>query len=337
MKAAQLTKYAKDYQLNVQTIAKPQIQSDEVLIEVREAAVNPLDALLGTGSLRLVQGIDLPHTMGNELTGVVVEIGANVTDFEVGTAVYTRLPLDHIGAFAEYVAVKADAVAPLPKNLTFKTGAAAALTGLTAYQAFHEILHAKAGQTVFIPGGSGSFGQMAIPIAKDLGLTVIVSGNARARERTLAAGADQYFDYATENYWESLADIDFVIDTLGPKELYHELLIMKPGGRLLSLRIGPNGAFARDNHFPAWKKLLFTLNGLSIDRQAKRHGVDYRFIYVRSDGQQLRALTKIIEKNNIVPAIEPTEFSLDQVNDAQAYLANGHPKGKVLLHFAGKE
>jgi len=337
MKAAQLTHYAKDYQLEIRTIDRPQIKADEVLIEVREAAVNPLDALLGTGSLRLIQSIALPHTMGNELTGVVVAIGANVTDFEVGAAVYTRLPFDQIGAFAEYVAVAATAIAPLPQNLTFKTGAAAALTGLTAYQALHEVLHAQAGQHVFIPGGSGSFGQMAIPIAKDLGLTVSVSGNAAARERTLAAGANQYFDYATQNYWESLSNVDFVIDTLGPQELTHELAIIKPGGRLLSLRTGPNGAFARDHQLPAWKRLLFSLNGRSIDRQAKRHEVDYRFIYVRSDGQQLRALTKIIEDNAIVPAVDPQEFSLDQVNEAQAYLANGHPKGKVLIHFDGKE
>lgn len=333
MKAAQLMRYAKDYQLDIRTVATPHPTASQVLIKVKEAAVNPLDSLIGTGSLRLIQEYALPQTMGNELTGIIVEVGQDVTEFKLDDAVYARLPITQIGAFAEYVVVDANAVALLPKTLDFKTGAAAALTGLTAYQGLHEILNAHAGQSLFIPGGSGSFGQMAIPIAKGMGLTVIVSGNAEARERTLAAGADRYFDFRTENYWEKLADIDFVIDTLGPGEFDHELAIMKQGGRLLSLRMGPNGDFAKTNQMPFWKKILFKANGLKFDRQAKRHGVDYRFIFVRSDGAQLRRLSQLIDQRAIVPAVDATDFTLDQVNEAQKFLANSHPKGKVLIHF----
>ncbi|KRK99839.1 alcohol dehydrogenase GroES domain protein [Secundilactobacillus odoratitofui DSM 19909 = JCM 15043] len=333
MKAAQLTKYAKNYQLELNEIDVPTINDTEVLIKVKEAAVNPLDALIGTGSLRLMHHYQLPQTMGNELTGEIVQLGRSVTQFNLGDSVYTRLPFHQIGAFAQYVAVDASAIAPLPSNLDFKTGAAAALTGLTAYQGLHEILAAKSGQTLFIPGGSGSFGQMAIPIAKALGLTVIVSGNAQAKERTLAAGADQYFDYHTQNYWELLSDVDLVIDTLGPAELEHELSIIKPGGQLLSLIMGPNGAFARAQHMPLLQRILFGLNGRKLDQQAKKAGVTYHFIFVRSDGQQLRAISKLIEANNIVPAVDSKSFDLTEVNEAQAYLANGHPRGKVLIHF----
>ncbi|WP_082137366.1 NADP-dependent oxidoreductase [Lactiplantibacillus herbarum] len=333
MQAAQLTKYAKDYQLTLNDIATPTIQPNEVLIRTKVAAVNPLDSLIGTGSVRLIQNYQLPQTMGNELTGTIEQIGANVTGFNVGDAIYTRLPLDHIGAFATYVTADYREVAPLPKNLTFTTGAAAALTGLTAYQGLHEELNAQPGQTVFIPGGSGSFGQMAIPIAKDMGLKVIVSGNAEAKERTLAIGADQYFDYRRENYWEKLTDVDFVIDTLGAGEFEHELSIIKAGGRLLSLKAGPNRRFATDRHLPAWKRGLFTLAGAKFDRLAKQHNVEYHFIFVRSDGAQLREVTRIIEKNQIIPAIDPTEFSLATINQAQEFLANGHPKGKVVIPF----
>ena len=107
--------------------------------------------------------------------------------------------------------------------------AAAPLAGLTAYQGLHEELEAHPGKSVFIPGGSGSFGQMAVPIAKEIGLNVIVSGNSEARERTLEMGADQYLVYATENYVDSLSNVDYVIDTLGPKEFDNELSIIKPG------------------------------------------------------------------------------------------------------------
>ena len=83
----------------------------------------------------------------------------------------------------------------MPEGYDFNTAAAIPLTGLTAYQAIVEELEAKPGQTILIPGGSGSFGQMAVPIAKALGLRVIVTGNARAKEQFLAMGVDRYLDY----------------------------------------------------------------------------------------------------------------------------------------------
>lgn len=333
MKAAQLDHYGKNFTFVVRDVEKPQATDNQVLIKVKEAAVNPLDSLVGTGFVRLMQNYRLPQTMGNELSGVVVAVGKNVTDFHVNDQVFTRLPMTEIGAFAEYVAVDADAIGPLPQSLDFASAAAAPLTGLTAYQGLREILHAHAGQTLFIPGGSGSFGQMAIPIAKDMGLTVIVSGGAAARERTMAAGADQYLDYKTDNYWELLTDIDLVIDTQGKTELEHEFSILKKGGQLLSLIAGPNGEFAKSLHMPLWKSLLFKMNGLQFDRMAKQHGAAYHFIFVRSDGAQVRELSQLIDRNAIMPAVDSKQFSLEQVNEAMAYLREGHPKGKVLIHF----
>lgn len=331
MKAVQIEKYTKDLQTNVKEVPVPTITDDQVLVKVKVAAVNPLELLNITGAVKLIQDYPMPLTLGNELTGVIEKVGGNVTDFQVGEKVYSRLPIDSIGAFAEYVAVDANAIAHLPKNLDFLTGAAAALTGLTAYQALNEELQAKAGQTVFIPGGSGSFGQMAIPLAKDLGLTVIVSGSAEAKERTLAAGADKYLDYKTENYWELLEPVDFVIDTLGEKEFDRELSIIKPGGKMVSLIAGPNKQFAIDKGMPKAKQLLFGLAGKKFDKKAREKGVEYRFIFVRSDGEQLKEISRIIEKNNIVPAIDPTTFRLEDVNQALQLVAKGHPKGKVLL------
>ncbi|KRO00722.1 NADP-dependent oxidoreductase [Companilactobacillus kimchiensis] len=333
MKAAQLLKYDKHAQLEINDLPIPEISTIEVLVKVKVAAVNPLENLITTGSVKLIQNYQLPATMGNELTGVIEKIGSNVTDFKVGDKIYTRLPLNKIGAFAEYAAVDHQAIALLPNNLDFSTGAAAPLTGLTAYQGLHEELSASAGKTIFIPGGSGSFGQMAVPLAKEMGLKVIVSGNARAKEQVMSIGADQYLDYKTDNYWEILHDIDYVIDTLGATEIARELSIMKKGGRLLSLKAGPNKQFAIDHHLPTWKKMLFSLAGKKLDNLAQSAGVSYHFIFVRSNGQQLQEITKIIEKNNIVPAVDPTEFYLKDINQAITYMTTGHPKGKVLIHF----
>jgi len=333
MQAAQLSKYAKNFKLVVADVAKPQPAANEVLIQVKAAAVNPLEMLIGTGSVKLIQNYTLPVTMGNELAGVVVANGATATKFAPGDAVYARLPLGKIGAFAEYVCVDQDALALKPTHLDFEHAAAVPLTGLTAYQGLVEELAARPGQTVMIPGGSGSFGQLAIPIAKSLGLKVFVSGNQRSQANVLALGADQYFDYRQTNYWEALSAVDFVIDTLGHRELDHELAILKPGGRLLSLRMGPNKQFAVSHHLPGWKKALFTLAGRRIDRLASQAGVDYRFIFVRSDGAQLERLTQLVEEQRLEPAIHPRKFALQDVNAALDLVANGHPQGKVLITF----
>ncbi|RDZ12791.1 oxidoreductase [Priestia megaterium] len=333
MKAAQITKYSKNIYAQVNDIPIPEIDDNEVLVKVKAAAVNPLEMLTITGSVKLIQDYEFPLTLGNELTGIIEKVGKNVIEFQVGDDIYTRLPLKKIGAFAEYAAIDATAIAPMPKNLSYVEAAAVPLAGLTAYQGLHEELEAQFGKSVFIPGGSGSFGQIAVPIAKKMGLNVIVSGNSEARERTLEMGADQYLVYATENYVDLLSNVDYVIDTLGPKEFNNELSIIKPGGKLLSLRTGPNKRFGKDRDFPLWKQKLFSLAGAKYDHKAKKHDVEYHFIFVRSDGAQLKEVTKIIEENTIVPPIHPTLFTIDNVNEALELVANGRPKGKVIINF----
>ncbi|WP_434434031.1 NADP-dependent oxidoreductase [Lactiplantibacillus paraplantarum] len=337
MQAAQLKKYHKQFKLEVNEIAKPTPKDNEVLVRVKYAAVNPLELLIGTGSVRLIQNYQLPVTMGNEFSGKVVAVGKKVTTFHPEEAVYARLPLNHIGAFAEYVAVDQAALALMPANLDFAHAAAVPLTGLTAYQGLHEELNAQPGQRVMIPGGSGSFGQLAIPIAKQMGLEVAVSGNARRRAELLEMGVADYFDYRQDNYWTQLAPVDYVIDTVGKSELEHELTVLKPGGRLLSLRMGPNRQFAISHHLSVWKRLLFTGAGRTLDQKTAKAGVDYRFIFVRSSGTQLTEISKIVTQNNIEPAIEPRTFRLQEINTALALVATGHPQGKVLIKLDDEE
>lgn len=226
MKAVQISSYSKDINTILNDIPKPEISDSEVLIRVKAAAVNPVELLILTGSVKLIQNYPMPLTLGNECSGIVEQVGSRVKEFQKGERVYVRLPIHKIGAFAEYVAVEEKEVAKMPEGYDFETAAAIPLTGLTAYQAITEELEAEPGQTLLIPGGSGSFGQMAVPIAKAMGLHVIVTGNARARDQLLSMGVDRYLDYKQENYWEQLSDIDCVIDTLGSGEFEHELAVM---------------------------------------------------------------------------------------------------------------
>lgn len=331
MKAVQIEKYNKKLEVQMNNIEIPELEPHEVLVKVAYAAINPLEKLIITGSVKLIQDYRMPTTLGNELTGTVTKIGSQVTDFQIGDDIYTRLPIEKIGAFAEYVAVDTNAIAKLPNNLNFKTGAAAPLTGLTAYQTITEELEAQPGETVFIPGGSGSFGQMAVPIAKSLGLKVIVSGSPRLKEQFLAKGVDQYIDYKTENYWEILSDIDYVIDTLGADEFDKELSVMKPGGTIVSLINAPNKHFAEKNGFSTFKKMLFSVAGKKFDKKAKQKDIDYRFIFVRSSGEQLKLLSDIIERDNIIPDVDEKVFTMSEIDEALDYSFNQHTKGKVLI------
>ena len=333
MKAVQINGYSKQIHTVLRDIPLPPISDSEVLIQVRAAAVNPLELLILTGRVKLIQDYAMPLTLGNECSGIVEAVGSKVTGFQKGDRVYTRLPLNKIGAFAEYVAVDQNAIAKMPEGYDFSTAAAIPLTGLTAYQAMVEELEAKPGETLLIPGGSGSFGQMAVPIAKALGLRVIVTGNPRAKERFCSMGVERYMDYQRENYWEQLSGVDYVIDTLGGAELEHELAVLKQGGRLVSLRAVPNRAFAVKHHVSGLKKLLFTLAGSKYDRAAGKQGREYRFLFVRSNGPQLKKITEIVEQQRIRPAVDSRVFSLAQANEALQLVSKGPINGKVIIQL----
>lgn len=331
MKAAQIKKYIKEIKVSINEVPIPEPNENEVSIRVRAAAVNPLDFLQLSGNVRLIQDYRMPLTLGNECSGIVEKTGNNVKDFRAGDHVYTRLPINRIGAFAEYVTVNHEALAKMPSGYDFITAAAIPLAGLTAYQGLVEELEVQAGKTLLITGASGSFGQISVPIAKSMGLHVIVTGNTRSKNKLLNMGADQYIDYKKENYWEVLSNVDYVIDTLGANEFKHELSVLKQGGRLLSLRTAPNRLFAKRNGFSWMKRLLFTLAGSKYDSAARKQGKEYRFMFVRSSGDQLKRVTDIVEKYHIMPDIESRTFSLSQVNEALQLMVNGKLNGKIII------
>lgn len=333
MKAAQIKKYSKEIQVSVNEVFIPEPNENEVIIKVMAAAVNPLDILQLTGSVRLIQDYPMPLTLGNECSGIVEKTGNKVKDFRAGDRVYTRLPINRIGAFAEYVAVDHEALAKMPSGYDFVTAAAIPLAGLTAYQGLVEELEAQVEKSLLITGASGSFGQIAVPIAKSMGLRVAVTGNARSKDRLLKIGADQYIDYKTDNYWEVLSDMDYVIDTLGANEFEHELSVLKKGGRLLSLRTAPNKMFAKRNGFSWLKRVLFTLAGSKYDSAARKQGKEYRFMFVRSSGDQLKRVTEIVEKYHIIPDIDSRIFSLPQINEALELMAHGKLNGKIVIRM----
>ena len=330
MKAALVERYNKNnISLNIRDVNKPFVGENDLLVKVSAAGVNPLDNMITRGEVKMIVPYKLPVIAGNEMVGIVEETGSRVSKFKKGDRIFARLPLNRIGAFAEYMAVNEDAAAKVPDYLTDIEAAAMPLTSLTIMQSL-ELMHAESGKTIFISGGTGSLGAMAIPIAKAKGLKVITNGSAENRERVLELGASEFIDYKKEDYTKVLSDIDYVLDTLGGNETEKQMTIMKKNGKMVSLRAMPNGSFARRMGLPKWKQIIFGLVGRKYDKMAKKYGVSYDFVFVTSDGKQLREAADIFERLKIKPSID-TVFSFKDVNKALYKIANGHSKGKTII------
>lgn len=326
MKAIQIDGYKKgDVKVALRDIEMPKVGNNDLLVKVKAAAVKPLELLIAHGDLKLVVPYSFPLTIGNEMSGVVEQVGASVKDFQVDDRVFGRLPINRIGAFAEYVAVDAAAVAKTPDYLSDIEAAAVPLTE----QAL-DILKLKSGNSLFISGGSGSFGAMAIPLAAARGLKVITSGGAKAKERTMKLGVSQYFDYKTEDYTKELKDIDGAIDSLGDKELPRLFSVLREGATVVSLKGMPNGSFAKSFGLPLWKQWLFKLVGMKNEKLASKRNQHYHFIFVTANGAQLRNAASILEARQIRPEIGNV-YTLEQAEKALSDVANHRSQGKVII------
>ncbi|MDO4903181.1 MAG: NADP-dependent oxidoreductase [Limosilactobacillus sp.] len=332
MKAALHTKYNKtDIALEIREIATPELAPNQVRVRVKTAGVNPLDNMITRGQVKMIVPYKMPQVAGNELVGVIEAVGADVKGFQIGDRVFARLPLDQIGAFAEEVAVDQDALAKVPEYLSDVEAAAIPLTALTVMQAL-ELMDVKPGKTIFISGGTGGLGGMAIPIAKAKGLTVITNGNGSGEERVKALGADQFIDYKKEDYANVVSDVDYVIDTLGRQETEKQMKILKKGGKIVSLIAMPNGDFARRMNLPKWKQIILSLAGRKFDKMAEKNGVKYYFIFVKSNGAQLQEAANILDEIKLKPSIDQV-FAFENVNDALEKISRGGSRGKTVLEF----
>ncbi|MDY3665424.1 NADP-dependent oxidoreductase [Schaalia hyovaginalis] len=336
MKSAQLLKYDKqNTELALRDAPRPEPRPGQALLRVLAAGVNPLDNMISRGEVKLITPYDLPLIAGNEVVGLIESINGPARELTPGQRVFARLPLRSIGAFAEYVAVDLDALAPVPDYLSDVEAAAVPLTALTIIQAL-DIMKPTAGETIFISGGTGGVGAMAIPIAASRGLRIITNGSAENKERVLALGAERFLDYKTQDYTTLLSGIDHVLDTLGGAETEKQMSILKAGGHLVSLRGMPNGAFAARMGLSRPKRLLFTLAGRKFDRMAKRHRATYDFIFVESNGAQLREVAALLTQLQLHPSID-TVYPFERINEALHKIATGRSRGKTVLTFAKED
>jgi NADPH:quinone reductase-like Zn-dependent oxidoreductase len=330
MKAFILDRYGSNDGVRAGEMPDPELHDDDVLVQIHAASVNPVDLKIRDGKLKLILPYRLPFVLGNDLAGVVVRVGSGVRRFKPGDEVYARPDGDRIGAFAEFISIKEDAVANKPRKLSMEEAASIPLVGLTAWQALIERANLQPEEKVFIPAGSGGVGTFAIQLAKHLGAFVATTTSTANLEWVKRLGADIVIDYKKDDFSNILHDYDVVLDTLGGETLEKSVRVLKPGGKLISIAGPPDPVFAKE--IGATWIVRLAMRGLShrIRKEAKRHHVSYSFLFMRPSGDQLREIGFLIDSGAIRPVVDRT-FPFESTKEALAYVEKGRAKGKVVV------
>ena len=330
MKAFIVDRYGSSDGVRAGEMPDPEVRDDDVLVQIHAASVNPVDLKIRDGKLKRILPYRLPFILGNDLAGVVVRVGSEVRRFKPGDAVYARPDTDRIGAFAEFISIKEDAVANKPKALTMEEAASIPLVGLTAWQALIERANVKTGQKVLIHAGSGGVGTFAIQLAKHLGAIVATTTSTANLDWVKRLGADMVIDYRKDDFETILHDYDAVLDTLGGEVLEKSLRVLKPGAKLISISGPPDSDFAQDIGSTWILRLAMRLLSYRIRKRAKRHHVSYAFLFMRPSGDQLREIGALIDSGIIRPVVDRV-FPFESTKEALAYVEKGHAKGKVIV------
>ena len=333
MKAFVVDRYRRNSALRLGEMPEPEVRDHDVLVAIRAAGLNMLDAKIRDGEFKLILPYRLPLTLGNDVAGVVTRVGRKVRAFKPGDEVYARPDKDRIGTFAEFIAMNEADVALKPKNLTMEEAASIPLVGLTAWQVLVERAGLKRGQKVLIHAGSGGVGTFAIQLAKHLGATVATTTSTANVDLVKNLGADVVVDYRKEDFAKVLKDYDVVLSSLDKHTLEKSLAVLRPGGKLISISGPPDVAFAKENGLNWVLQQIMRLLSLGIRRKAKRRGISYSFVFMRAQGEQLRRITALIESGIVRPVLDRT-FPFQATNSAMDYLATGRAKGKIVISMA---
>jgi alcohol dehydrogenase len=333
MKAAVIDRYGTNEIVQVKETAVPAMGPTDLLVRVRAASVNPLDVKTRDGALKMLLKYRFPLVLGNDLSGEVADLGAQVARFKKGDAVYARLDKDRIGTFAEFAVVREGAAALKPTNVTFEEAASLPLVSLTAWQALVEIGKLGPKQRVLIHAGSGGVGTVAIQLAHHLGATVFTTVGQRNMDLVKRLGADVPIDYRRARFEDVAKDCDAVLDSAGGDTLVRSFECVKAGGVVVSIGNTPSAAFARSWGLNPVIGLAIRLMSRKATAAARRHKARFEYLFMRADGAQLTEITRLVEQGAIMPLVDKV-FSLERVRDALAYSESGRATGKVVIKVA---
>jgi alcohol dehydrogenase len=315
----------------IEQVQRPVPEAGEVLVRVRASGLNPVDSKICDGAMRPLGLHRLPLILGNELSGTIASHGSGAHRFETGTRVCLRAPVDTMGGFADYIAVQETLLSRVPDTVDDETAAALPLAGLTAWQALHGLGHVRPGHKVFINAGAGGVGTLAIQLAKLAGAQVATAASPAGADLVASLGADEVINYRDDDPGDVLTGCDIALDLLGGDHTATAMRTLKPGGRLVSLsgppepstRFGPRGAG------PLLKPLL-ALNVRRTRALARRHQVEYRYLFMRPDAGELDHLLALAADRRIAVPIARTAPA-SRLDDLLADLRAGHTKGKLAV------
>jgi NADPH:quinone reductase-like Zn-dependent oxidoreductase len=328
MRAFVVTKYREP--LREADVPEPIVGDRDVLVQVQAAGLNQLDEKIRLGEFKQILPYKLQLTLGNEVAGTVLQVGAKVRGFKPGDEVYGRPDKDRIGTFAERIAVAEEDLALKPASASMEEAGSLPLVALTAWQALVEQGNVRPGQKVLIHAGAGGVGSIAIQLARHLGATVATTASASNADFVRDLGADIVIDYRTQDFEELLSGYDLVLDSLGGENLEKSLRILKPGGKAIGISGPPDPAFARKAGLNPALRLAITLLSSKIRRQARKHGASYEFLFMRASGDQLRQIGALVDGGVLRPTVGRV-FSFDQTPEALQSLAAGGIRGKAVV------
>jgi NADPH:quinone reductase-like Zn-dependent oxidoreductase len=224
--------------LSLTDLPRPALAPNDVLVRVHAAGMTPGELDWPSTWLDRAGRERTPSVPAHAVSGVVDELGWGTTGLTVGQRVFGLTDWARNGALAEYVAVEARNLAPLPAGVDHTVAAAAAISGLTAQQALFDHARVVAGQTVLIHGAGGGVGSIAVQLAQQAGCRVVGSGRAAHRDRVLGLGVEAFLDLEAEGV-EDVGEVDVVFDVLGGDVLRRSTAAVRPGGTLVTIAEPP--------------------------------------------------------------------------------------------------
>lgn len=335
MQVLQIMKYQKDIlgAVSLQTVATPLVGARQVLVRMRAAAFNPADNHIINGEMAMMSPRKPPFGVGIEGAGVIESLGTEVSNFQVGDAVFFYTGLAWGGTLAEYCVVDASACTLKPQHLDFSQAAACALALLCAHKSL-ERGQVGAGSRVLIHGAGGAVGAAAVWLAKLRGAQVEATGNAADADYVSQLGAQHFYDYRTQTVSSIPAGFDMVLDGMGGAMLADSLPLLKPNGVMVSLKVmtGVEDMLRQGMKINGLVRFLMPIMFRKPIKLAQKAGVKLVGLATYPDGVALAQLAQFAEQYGFVPRIAKT-FPLAQAAEALRYFNTAKPRGKVVVEM----
>jgi NADPH:quinone reductase-like Zn-dependent oxidoreductase len=217
----------------------PHAGQNDVVVRVHAAGFTPGELDWPTTWVDRAGRDRTPSVPGHELSGVVVELGYGTTGLTVGQRVFGLTDWARNGTLAEYTAVEARNLAPLPADVDHSVAAAVPISGLTAWQALIDHAGLTTGQTVLVHGAAGGVGSIAVQLAREVGAVVIGTGRAADRDTAVGLGVNTFLDLQADKL-EAAGEVDVVFDVIGGEILDRSAALVRPGGTLVTIARVPS-------------------------------------------------------------------------------------------------